>query len=76
MTNYERIKGMGQEELAKFLSAIRDEVFTPFEISPCPEACEGWKTGKCWKCLNTWMGLETEAVENWEDWEKMCDDCK
>lgn len=59
MTNEEKIKAMGTDELAKFLDNVMTgniEIWHGF----C-DACDGRAENACWLCTKYW--LETEAKE-------------
>jgi hypothetical protein len=57
MTNYDRIRNMSVEELAKF---IPDWSYT--KACKCDEEIYAGCNNECWKCVKEWLesGVDTE----------------
>ena len=58
MTNYEKIKAMSVEDMAKFLNLVIDreiEIWVGFG-----DICHGHNGNRCWKCVQQWLESEVE----------------
>lgn len=58
MTNYEKIKNMSVEEMAKFINLAIDgeiEIWAGF----C-DICNRHNENKCWKCTQQWLESEVD----------------
>lgn len=61
MTNYEKIKAMPLEEMAKHIERLQDMDYTPFCKSDCDWDVEcDIPESECIKCAEKWLKEEKE----------------
>ena len=67
MTNFERIKGMNVEELAKFLDRVSNEGYNCGDVADAFSDCED-------ECYSTLEWLKHEVTKRFKEWlERECD---